>query len=74
LKKRGCMRKPHLALRITWLKTANAYLILMGIPWIQAPSEGEAQAAHMVKRGDADYCASQDYDSLLFGAPSLLET
>lgn len=44
-------------------------LDLMGIPWIQAPSEGEAQAAHLVKRGDADYCASQDYDSLLFGAP-----
>jgi flap endonuclease-1 len=46
-------------------------LDLMGIPWVQAPSEGEAQAAHMVKRGDADYCASQDYDSLLFGAPRL---
>jgi flap endonuclease-1 len=47
-------------------------LELMGLPWIQAPSEGEAQAAHMTKRGDADYCASQDYDSLLFGAPKLL--
>ena len=47
-------------------------LDLMGIPWIQAPSEGEAQAAYLVKRGDADYCASQDYDSLLFGAPRLV--
>ena len=47
-------------------------LDLMGIPWVQAPSEGEAQAAHIVKRGDADYCASQDYDSLLFGAPRLV--
>jgi len=47
-------------------------LDLMGIPWVQAPSEGEAQAAHLVKRGDADYCASQDYDSLLFGAPKLV--
>jgi len=44
-------------------------LDLMGVPWIQAPSEGEAQAAHLTRRGDADYCASQDYDSLLFGAP-----
>jgi flap endonuclease-1 len=44
----------------------------MGVPWIQAPSEGEAQAAHVVKNGDADFCASQDYDSLLFGAPRLL--
>jgi flap endonuclease-1 len=45
---------------------------LMGLPWIQAPSEGEAQAAHLNKKGEADYCASQDYDSLLFGACKLL--
>jgi len=44
----------------------------MGVPWIQAPSEGEAQASHLAKKGDADYCASQDFDSLLFGAPRLL--
>lgn len=44
----------------------------MGIPWIQAPSEGEAQAAYMTTKGDADYCASQDYDSLLFGAKALV--
>lgn len=47
-------------------------LELMGLPWIQAPSEGEAQAAYMNKMGKADFCASQDYDSLLFGAPKLL--
>ncbi len=47
-------------------------LSLMGVPWVQAPSEGEAQAAHLVKKGEADYCSSQDYDSLLFGAPFLL--
>ena len=47
-------------------------LELMGVPCVQAPSEGEAQAAHMTKQGKADYCASQDYDSLLFGAPLLL--
>jgi len=47
-------------------------LELLGLPWVQAPSEGEAQAAYMTKRGAADYCASQDYDSLLFGAPKLL--
>jgi len=44
----------------------------MGVPWVQAPSEGEAQAAHIVKKGEADYCSSQDFDSLLFGAPFLL--
>jgi flap endonuclease-1 len=47
-------------------------LELMGLPWIRAPSEGEAQAAHMTRKGETDYCASQDYDSLLFGAPLLL--
>jgi flap endonuclease-1 len=47
-------------------------LELMGLPWVKAPGEGEAQAAYMTKQGDADYCASQDYDSLLFGAPKLL--
>ena len=47
-------------------------LDLIGVPWIQAPSEGEAQAAHMTRKGDADYCASQDYDSLLFGAPKFV--
>jgi flap endonuclease-1 len=47
-------------------------LKLMGLPWVQAPSEGEAQAANMTRHGKADYCASQDYDSLLFGAPTLL--
>ena len=51
---------------------SKRFLSLMGIPWIQAPSEGEAQAAHITKRGDSDYCASQDYDSLLFGAPTLI--
>jgi len=51
---------------------AKRLLDLMGIPWIQAPSEGEAQAAHLAKKRDADFCASQDYDSLLFGAPQLV--
>jgi len=44
----------------------------LGVPWIQAPSEGEAQAAYLTSKGDADYCGSQDYDSLLFGATALV--
>jgi flap endonuclease-1 len=47
-------------------------LELLGIPWIQAPSEGEAQAAYMTQKKATDFCVSQDYDSLLFGAPSLI--
>ena len=48
---------------------AQHLLGIMGIPYVQAPSEGEAQAAYMVRKGDADFVGSQDYDSLLFGAP-----
>ncbi len=44
----------------------------MGIPIVNAPSEGEAQAAYMAIKGDADFSASQDYDSLLFGAPRVV--
>jgi len=51
---------------------AKRLLNLMGIPWVQAPSEGEAQAAHLAKKRDTDFCSSQDYDSLLFGAPQLV--
>ncbi|HOI18800.1 MAG TPA: flap endonuclease-1 [Candidatus Woesearchaeota archaeon] len=40
----------------------------LGIPYIQAPSEGEAQAAYLVRNNDAFCCASQDFDSLVFGA------
>ncbi|UCE43807.1 MAG: flap endonuclease-1 [Candidatus Bathyarchaeota archaeon] len=53
-------------------KDSKRLLDYMGIPWIQAPSEGEAQAAHLARRGATDFCASQDYDSLLFGAPLLI--
>ncbi len=51
---------------------AKKLLDAMGIPWIQAPAEGEAQAAYIVQRGDAWASASQDYDSLLFGSPRLI--
>ncbi len=44
----------------------------MGIPTIVSPSEGEAEASYLCKRGRVSYVVSQDYDSLLFGAPKLL--
>lgn len=48
-------------------------LELMGIPYVQANSEGEAQASYMVEKGDSWCVASQDYDCLLFGAPRMLK-
>jgi len=44
----------------------------MGIPYIQAPSEGEAQASHLALKGDVWGSVSQDWDSLLFGTPRLI--
>lgn len=54
------------------VKASKELLSAMGVPWVQAPSEGEAQAAFMVIWGDAWATASQDYDSLLFGSPRLV--
>ena len=45
---------------------------LMGLPIVQAPSEGEAQAAYMVKKGDGFTVGSQDFDSLLHGATKVI--
>jgi flap endonuclease-1 len=44
----------------------------LGVPTMQAPSEGEAQAAAMAAKGFVWGAASEDYDSLLFGAPRLI--
>jgi len=54
------------------VEDAKKLLEAMGIPYVQAPAEGEAQAAYIAKRGDAWASASQDYDSLLFGSPRLI--
>ena len=48
-------------------------LDLLGIPWIQAPQEGEAQASAMARAGTAYAAASQDFDALLFGSPRLVK-
>jgi len=53
------------------IKQSKSLLEAMGIPIVQAPGEGEAQVAYLsrVKKWIA---ASQDYDSLLYGAPVLI--
>ncbi len=47
-------------------------LAALGVPTVQAPGEGEAQAAYMAAQGVVWGSASEDYDSLLFGAPRLI--
>lgn len=60
------------ALTPEMVSEAKKLILALGCPVIQAPSEGEAQCAHVVKKGDADAAVSQDYDSLIFGCPLLV--
>ena len=54
------------------IEQSKELLGALGIPYIQAPSEGEAQASYMVKKGDAYAVGSQDFDCLLIGSPILV--
>ncbi len=68
-------RKAQQAVRLTdpLIESAQELLRLMGVPIVQAPSDGEAQTSHMVRRGDAWATGSQDYDALLFGSNRLVK-
>lgn len=59
-------------LRRDMVEDAKRLLDAMGVPWVDAPSEGEAQAAVMAIEGTVDAVGSQDHDSLIFGAPILI--
>src|SRR5439155_15342523 len=50
------------------VEEAKTLLGLLGILCVQAPSEGEAQAAFLMQRGVVWATGSQDYDYLLFAA------
>ncbi|MBN1941006.1 MAG: flap endonuclease-1 [Candidatus Diapherotrites archaeon] len=54
------------------VEQAKTLLQYMGLPVVQAPSEGEAQIAQMVDKNELFGCVSQDFDSLLFSAKRLL--
>jgi len=53
-------------------ETSRELLSMLDVPVVEAPAEGEAQAAHMARRGTVDYVGTEDYDALLFGAPVTL--
>lgn len=54
------------------IKDAKKLLSLLGIPFVQALGEAEAQAAYMAIKGHVWGASSKDYDTLLFGAPRLV--
>ena len=55
------------------IEDAKELISALGQCIVQAPSEGEAQASYIVKRGDADYVLSQDADCFMFQAPKLVK-
>lgn len=67
--------KSTMTARLTREMVAEAMelLRLLGVPTVQAPSEGEAQAAHMAATSSRVWAAAtKDYDDLLFGAPRVV--
>jgi flap endonuclease-1 len=54
------------------VEESKRLLAYMGVPSVQAPSEGEAQCSFMCKEGQVWAVASQDFDSLAFGSPKLV--
>ncbi|MEE6210248.1 flap endonuclease-1 [Salarchaeum sp. III] len=54
-------------------ETTRDLLDILDVPQVEAPAEGEAQAAYMARvDDDIDYAGSDDYDTILFGAPYTL--
>ena len=54
------------------IEESKRLLTALGIPVIQAPSEGEALAAQMARDGMVWASASQDNDSLLYNCPRMI--
>jgi flap endonuclease-1 len=54
------------------VEDTKTLLSAMGLPFVEAPSDAEAQAAFIVQRGEAYAVAGRDYDTLLYGSPRLV--
>ncbi|MFT4343440.1 MAG: flap endonuclease-1 [Candidatus Woesearchaeota archaeon] len=54
------------------IEETKQFVSACGLPIIEAPSEAEVQASHMVKKGDAYAVATQDADALMVGSPRVI--
>ncbi len=55
------------------IEESKELISALGLPVIQAPSEGEAQMAYVVNKENLYAGISEDYDSLLYGIPRLVK-
>ncbi|MFA5176391.1 MAG: flap endonuclease-1 [Candidatus Nanoarchaeia archaeon] len=65
--------KQNIKVNAKIIEEAKELVTYLGLPVIQAPSEAEAQASFMCEQGDVYGVGSQDFDSLLFNAPRLIQ-
>ena len=55
------------------IEESQQLLGALGVPYIDSPASAESQCAYLVKIGIAQFSNSQDFDSLLFGCPYLVQ-
>ncbi|KAL7386323.1 hypothetical protein ABVT39_006732 [Epinephelus coioides] len=76
LKKRaeaaGWKSHNHTGIASSQTKDCFQLLKLLGVPVIQAPGDAEAMCAHLVRDGTVNAVASEDMDTLPFGASILI--
>lgn len=56
-------------LTLQQIAEAKELMTALGLPWMEAPMESDAQCAHFVRSGFAYAAVTQDYDIALHGAP-----
>ena len=69
-------RKIALGKEFLWpniIAESKQLLNALGVPYLESPASSESQCAYLVKAGIVHYAVSQDFDSLLFGCPTLIQ-
>ena len=56
----------------TMVQDTKRLFDLMGVTWVDAPMEAEGAAAVLCGQGEVSAVASQDWDTLLYGAPTMI--
>lgn len=67
------MSKRSVSITAEHIADTKKLLELIGVPWIQAPCEAEAQCAVLVKGGKVHATATEDMDCLTFGSSIMLK-